>query len=76
MCYIDENGEVFSREDLIKKITSLLNRIDSQQESILCVDVMESLEISDLGAIYKGLLKKEGKEIEQNQEWLLGLARL
>lgn len=73
MHYIDENGEVVEREELLREIELLLNRFGSGDESVLSEEIMRELEIKDLLGIRNRLIQKNGKEIEQNQEWLFGL---
>lgn len=73
MQYIDSNGVVWEREDLLKEIESLLNRIDEKHPSTLSKEIMQEVDMKTLGSIYEGLLAKSGKEIANNQEWLFGL---
>ncbi|MCE3047172.1 hypothetical protein [Helicobacter kayseriensis] len=73
MHYVDENGEVVEREELLREIEHLLNRLGSGDESVLSEEIMRELEIKDLLGIRNRLIQKNGKEIEQNQEWLFGL---
>lgn len=73
MQYIDSNGVVWEREEIIKEIETLLNRIDDKHPSILSKEMMQEVDIKTLGSIYEGLLEKSGKEIANNQEWLFGL---
>lgn len=73
MQYIDSNGVVWEREEIIKEIESLLNRIDDKHPSILSKEMMQEVDIKTLGSIYEGLLQKSGKEIANNKEWLFGL---
>lgn len=73
MHYVDENGEVVEREELLREIEHLLNRLGSGDESVLSEEIMRELEIKDLLGIRNRLIQKNGREIEQNQEWLFGL---
>lgn len=73
MQYIDSNGVVWKREEIIKEIESLLNRIDDKHPSILSKEMMQEVDMKTLGSIYEGLLQKSGKEIANNKEWLFGL---
>lgn len=73
MQYIDSNGVVWEREEIIKEIESLLNRIDDKHPSILSKEMMQEVDMKTLGSIYEGLLQKSGKEIANNKEWLFGL---
>lgn len=73
MQYIDSNGVVWEREEIIKEIESLLNRIDDKRPSILSKEMMQEVDMKTLGSIYEGLLQKSGKEIANNKEWLFGL---
>lgn len=73
MQYIDNNGVVWEREELVEQIQSLLNRIDDKHPSILSQEMMQEVDMKTLGSIYEGLLQKSGKEIANNQEWLFGL---
>lgn len=74
MPYIDENGEVFEKIDLIKAIESLLNRVSEEHKSYFSPEIAQELDMQTLVSIRKSLLEKCGEEIAQNQEWLLGLA--
>lgn len=73
MQYIDSNGVVWEREEILKEIESLLNRVDDKHPSILSKEMMLEVDMKTLGSIYEGLLEKSGKEIANNQEWLFGL---
>lgn len=73
MQYIDSNGVVWEREEIIKEIETLLNRIDDKHPSILSKEMMQEVDMKTLGSIYEGLLQKSGKEIANNKEWLFGL---
>lgn len=73
MQYIDSNGVVWEREEIIEEIQGLLNRIDDKHPSILSKEMMQEVDMKTLGSIYEGLLAKSGKEIANNQEWLFGL---
>ncbi|RDU70120.1 hypothetical protein CQA62_01545 [Helicobacter cholecystus] len=73
MQYIDSNGVVWEREEILEEIESLLNRIDDKHPSILSKEMMREVDMKTLGSIYEGLFQKSGKEIINNQEWLFGL---
>lgn len=73
MQYIDSNGVVWEREEIIQEIQNLLNRIDDKHPSILSKEMMQEVDMKTLGSIYEGLLEKSGKEIANNKEWLFGL---
>lgn len=73
MQYVDERGEVFKREDLIKEIEALLNAVDSKHTSLISSEIAKELDIRSLISIREGLLQKKGNEICQNKEWLFGL---
>lgn len=73
MQFVDENGEVFERETLIKEIEDLLNRMDSKHQSVLASEVVSELDLQSLISIRENLLKKSGEEIRENQEWLFSL---
>ncbi len=73
MQFVDENGEVFEREALIKEIEDLLNRMDSKHQSVLASEVVSELDLQSLISIRENLLKKSGEEIRENQEWLFSL---
>lgn len=73
MQFVDENGEVFEREALIKEIEDLLNRMDSKHQSVLASEVVSELDFQSLISIRENLLKKSGEEIRENQEWLFSL---
>lgn len=73
MQYIDSNGVVWQKSDILAEIESLLNRIDDKHPSVLSQEIMKDVDIKTLGSIYEGLLQKNGKEIANNQEWLFAL---
>lgn len=73
MQYIDSNGVVWGRKEILEEIQSLLNRIDDKHPSILSKEIMAEVDIKTLGSIHESLLQKSGKEIANNQEWLFGL---
>lgn len=73
MQYVDENGEVFQREDLLREIEILLNAVDTKHPSRISLEVSKELDIQSLVSIRKGLMQKSGNEIHQNKEWLFGL---
>ena len=73
MQYIDSNGVVWERKEILEEIQSLLNRIDDKHPSILSKEIMAEVDIKTLGSIQESLLQKSGKEIANNQEWLFGL---
>lgn len=73
MQYVDENGEVFEREDLIKEIEVLLNRVDFKHPSLISREISKELDIQALVSIRNSLMQKSGNEIGQNKEWLFGL---
>lgn len=72
--YTTKNGEITTKEALIKDIECILNLIPSQSQTTLSLDVMSSLECSDLESIRDHLLQKHNAIIAENKEWLLGLA--
>lgn len=71
--YITKNGEIITKEALIKEIESILN-LPAKSQTTLSLDVMNSLECSDLESIRDSLLQKHNAIITENKEWLLGLA--
>lgn len=73
MQFIDQNGEVFKREDLIQEIETLLNSVDKKHPSSISLEVSKDLDIQSLFSIREMLMQKRGKEICQNKEWLFGL---
>lgn len=75
--YVNANGEIISKEDLINEIESLLNRLKgSPMETSLDVGMMKSLDIDSLTSIRDSLLQKCGKEIEINLQWLHSLKEI
>ena len=72
--YTTKNGEITTKEALIKEIESILNLIPAKSQTTLSLDVMNSLECSDLESIRDSLLQKHNAIIAENKEWLLGLA--
>lgn len=72
--YTTKNGEITTKETLIKDIESILNLIPAKSKTTLSLDVMSSLECSDLESIRDNLLQKHNAIIVENKEWLLGLA--
>lgn len=73
MQYVDENGEVFTREELIKEIEVLLNCVDFKRPSSISLEISKELDIQSLISIRESLMRKSGNEISQNREWLYGL---
>lgn len=72
--YTTKNGEITTKEALIKEIESILNLIPAKSRTTLSLDVMNTLECSDLESIRDSLLQKHNAIIAENKEWLLGLA--
>ena len=72
--YTTKNGEITTKEALIKEIESILNLIPAKSQTTLSLAVMSSLECCDLESIRDSLLQKHNAIIAENKEWLLGLA--
>ena len=72
--YTTKNGEITTKEALIKEIESILNLIPAKSQTTLSLAVMSSLECNDLESIRDNLLQKHNAIIAENKEWLLGLA--
>ncbi len=74
------NGELINKEDLKYDILALLNRFEGEnknnpQSTQISPDILATLDINTLYSIRTNLLKKLGKELEnENKDWLLDLA--
>ncbi|ANV98093.1 hypothetical protein BBW65_04435 [Helicobacter enhydrae] len=71
--YIDSNGEILTQDVLVERIHRLLNQFDDTHQSVISPEIVAHLDLNTLGAIYESLLARNGKEIQNNQEWLFSL---